>query len=297
MNNSTLQPVQTLLVATDFSPASEIAVEQAALLAKRWGAELILLHVFNDGFWATIKAIYEAERWMAAEPVLIARNRLSQQARELAEKHGIRVRCDTRTGRAASEIAAFSREQNVRLVVVGEHGEDWIGETIVGGTALKVLQHAELPVLLVRRPASADLSNVLVASDFSDNATRALQLAVAWFPTARVHLLHAYLVAFEGRMRLAGASHDDIERYRQEECARAESRMDRQLATLQARMPVSKLLLRGNPPAMLKEQVLRLEADLLVIGKHGGAAWDERLLGSVTQNVLYHAGCNVLLVP
>lgn len=297
MRNSIPQTVQRLVAATDLSPASDIAVEQAALLAKAWNAELVLLYVFNDGFWVTIKAIYEAERWAGNEPVLVARNRLSQQVRELAETHGIRVRGETRTGRAASEIAAFGREQDAQLLVVGEHGEDWIGDTVVGGTALKVLKRAELPVLLVRRPASADFANIIVATDFSDNATRAMQLSLHWFPRARMQLVHAYFVAFEGRMSLAGASSEDIERYREAELLRAERKVEAQLAALQAKASVGKWLRRGSPAAVLNEQAERFGAELIVIGKHGGEAWDEQLLGSVTQNVLYHAGCNVLLVP
>lgn len=186
MNNPFRPTVRTLVVATDLSPASELAVEQAALLAKRWDAELVLLHIFNDGFWATIKALYAAERWVGAEPVLVAREHLSRRTRELAERHGIRTRGETRVGRAAGEIADFCREQAAPLLVVGEHGEDWIGDTVVGGTALKVLKRAELPVLLARRPASAKVGNILVASDFSDNATRAARLSMDWFPGAGV---------------------------------------------------------------------------------------------------------------
>ena len=81
MNTTSPQAVRTVVVATDLSPASEIAVDQAAMLARRWDADLVLLHVFNDGVWATITAIYESEVWAVAEPVLVARNRLSQQVR------------------------------------------------------------------------------------------------------------------------------------------------------------------------------------------------------------------------
>ncbi|MEN9476008.1 MAG: Universal stress protein family, partial [Pseudomonadota bacterium] len=49
MNTTSPQTVRTVVVATDLSPASEIAVDQAAALARRWDADLVLLHVFNDG--------------------------------------------------------------------------------------------------------------------------------------------------------------------------------------------------------------------------------------------------------
>lgn len=297
MSNLTKQNVRTIVAATDLSPASKIAVEQAALLAKQFGAELVLLHVFNDGFWSSIKAIYSAEHWMDTEPALMARKLLSQQAGEIAKRHSIRVRCDTRTGRAALEINTFGHEQDAQLIVVGEHGEDWIGDAVIGGTALKVLKRANCPVLLVRRPASVGFSKILVATDFSDNAERAAQLSLRWFPHAQQQLVHAYFVAFEGRMRLAGASDDDIERYRDHEVSRAELKIQDQINALKAKTSVGKLLIRGAPAPVLIAQAERLEADLIVIGKHGGTVLDEVLLGSVTHNVLYQVGCNVLLVP
>lgn len=297
MNMPSPQTVRTVVVATDLSPASEIAVDQAAMLARRWDADLVLLHVFNDGVWATITAIYESEVWAGAEPVLVARNRLSQQVREVAARHAVRARGETRTGRAASEIAAFCREQDAQLLVVGEHGEDWIGEAVLGGTAQRVLARADLPVLLVRRAVSAELSCILLATDFSDNATRAAQLSLDWFPDVRQRLLNACTVAFEGRMRMAGVSLEHIEGYRRDELARAEQRMEAQMQALRSAAPVGKRIVQGYPTTVLLREIERLGAELLVIGKHGGTMLDERLLGSITQNLLYRADCNVLLVP
>lgn len=292
MNTTSPQAVRTVVVATDLSPASEIAVDQAAMLARRWDADLVLLHVFNDGVWATITAIYESEVWAGAEPVLVARNRLSQQVREVAARHAVRARGETRTGRAASEIAAFCREQDAQLLVVGEHGE-----AVLGGTAQRVLARADLPVLLVRRAVSAELSCILLATDFSDNATRAAQLSLDWFPDVRQRLLNACTVAFEGRMRMAGVSLEHIEGYRRDELARAEQRMEAQMQALRSAAPVGKRIVQGYPTTVLLREIERLGAELLVIGKHGGTMLDERLLGSITQNLLYRADCNVLLVP
>jgi nucleotide-binding universal stress UspA family protein len=290
-------PIRLIVAATDLSPAADQAVAKAAVLAAQWGAELCLLHVFDDSLWATIKAVYDAERWSAHEPILAARDRLSRQARELGERHGIVVRAETRTGGAASAIADFVREQQAQLLVVGEHSEEWIADTVIGGTALKVLEQASVPVLLVRRPADADFSAVLTATDFSDNAKRAARWLTTQLPGARHFLLHAYAVAFEGRMRMAGATDADIERYRGEELGRATACMDEQLAQLGSPARIEPLLAHGAPVAVLLSQAERVGANLLVIGKHGGTVLEERLLGSVTQNVLYHARCDVLLVP
>jgi len=298
---STLSPVsiKTIVVATDLSPSSDVAVEQAALLAMHWSAGLWLLHVFDDSLWASIKGVYDSERWLGNEPVLAARDRLSQQVRQVAHRHGIVVTGETRTGRAAAEIARFLGEHQADLLVVGEHGEDWVGDTVIGGTALKVLERANVPVLLVRRPASADFSTVIVATDFSDNSTRAAQLAVNWFPSASHYLAHAYSVLFEGRMRMGGATDDDIDRYRTDERVRSEARMTklRKVLEIPDTMNFHAVNLRGHPTSVLFKLAERHAADLIVIGKHGGSEIEERLLGSVTQNVLYHVSSNVLLLP
>lgn len=98
-------------------------------------------------------------------------------------------------------------------------------------------------------------------------------------------------------MRPAGASGEDIERYRKDEFTRAERKMQEEIQALPAGSAIGKLLVHGYPAPVLIREAERLGADLIVIGKHGGTTLDERLPGSVTQNVLYQAGCNVLLAP
>lgn len=290
-------PVKVIVAATDLSPAAELAVEQAARLAQELDAELHVLHVFNDGLWATLKNLYDAERWVGAEPVLAARNRLSELAAGLAGRYGIRARGETRTGHPAAEIAAFAREQAAQLLVVGEHGEDWIRDTVFGGTALKVLEQARIPVLLVRRGPVAGFSRVLVTTDFSAAARHAARFALDLLPAARHVLLHAYSLHFEGRMRLGGAVEEDIARYRAGERLRSAQRMADFLAGFgEEAARFERALVQGHPVAAIFDQAAQLDADLIVVGKHGSSL-EERLLGSVTQNVLYNAERHVLLVP
>jgi len=297
MNDSSANTVRSLVVATDFSPAADGAIEHAALLAKRWNAQLTLLHVFNDGIWSQIKTLYAGQPWTAVAPADAARNRLTQQAQALAERSGIKVQAHVRSGRASTEIAAFSRETQPQLVVIGEHGENWLADIVLGGTALKVLKSAQLPVLLARRTVVAPWSRVLIATDFSDNAERAARIAMQWFPDAHLQLVHAYSVAFESRMRLAGTMSHDITLYRQREANRAEQKLQEQVRVMQMGPRLGSLLVHGHPAAALPDQAQRLQADLIVIGKHGASALDQRLLGSVTHNLLYHAPCDVLVVP
>ena len=114
-----------------------------------------------------------------------------------------------------------------------------------------------------------------------------------------------------GRMRSASATsfslspeaqarlNADIDRYHGDELRRAQERIDafRASLTVPATASLTCLNSRGYPAGVILEQAGRVGAELIVVGKHGGSMLDERLLGSMTQNLLYHATTSVMVVP
>jgi len=290
---------RTIIAATDFSENARCAVEQAARLAQEWHASLTLVHVFNDGAWASIKAIYDLSRWETSNPIMSARQRLAAICAQLARDHGVVADAEVLVGRASREIHRFVTMRQAGLVVVGEHGENWVRDAVLGGTALKVLEATHVPVLLVRQPAAGSYQRIIIATDFSETATRAARLTIDLFPEARHHLVNAYVVPFEARMRMGGAQEKDIRHYREQEYLKAEQNLEAFAVDCDYRAATefSRLALHGYPASVLFEQAQGMEADLIAIGKHGGGAFEEKLLGSVTQNILYHAACDVLLSP
>ena len=290
---------KTIIAATDFSASAQRAVGQAARLAIEWGTALSLVHVFNDSAWASIKAIYDLSGWAASDPVVSARQKLAAISAELARDSGVIANTEVLVGCASREIHKFVESRQVELLVIGEHGENWLRDAVIGGTALKVLEATHIPVLLVRQPAVGAYRRVVIATDFSATATRATRLALKLFPEARHHLVHAYVVPFESRMRMGGAQEEDIQHYREQEYLKAAQNLEAFAVDCDyhAAAEFSRLALYGYPASVLFEQAQGMEADLIAIGKHGGGPFEEQLLGSVTQNVLYHAGCDVLLSP
>jgi nucleotide-binding universal stress UspA family protein len=52
----------------------------------------------------------------------------------------------------------------------------------------------------------------------------------------------------------------------------------------------------GAPDEILIETARDWEADLIVIGSHGRGFWGRMLLGSITDSLVHHAPCSVLVV-
>jgi nucleotide-binding universal stress UspA family protein len=139
--HDTAPDLRRLLVATDFGPASERAVEVAAQLAKTYGARITLLHAVGVE--------------TPTDSLDSARARLEEIAvgvRKLAPE------CDVveRRGHTWSEIADEAARGGYDLVVVGTHDRSPLFMWLRGSVAEQVLRASLPPVLSVRaRPMPA----------------------------------------------------------------------------------------------------------------------------------------------
>jgi len=132
-------PVERILVATDFSRCSLGALEHAEELTRRFGAELLLLHVDE----AT-----EAESVLASLSLAAAERELAAAIRHLRE-HQIRARSLLRRGAPSAEILEAARSERASLVVMGTHGRKGLGHVLMGSVAERVVRGAPCPVLTV----------------------------------------------------------------------------------------------------------------------------------------------------
>jgi nucleotide-binding universal stress UspA family protein len=62
-----------------------------------------------------------------------------------------------------------------------------------------------------------------------------------------------------------------------------------------AEFPIETEVLRGPPDQQIIEKASAWKADIIVVGSHGRGFWG-RLLGSVSNGVVHHAQCSVLVV-
>lgn len=276
-----------------------LAVERAAHLAQQWHCPLSILHVFNPFVWEHAKhrlPDVPFRRISAAHDETC----LDRLHNDIAGRFGLtKLSSTVKTGRASAAIVEFAAIIDASLTVMGIRGEGIVHELALGGTAVKVLRRSPCPVLVVRQKPDHPYRRIAIATDFSATSTRALRAVLSMFPEAELVAIHACRVPYEERMRLAGASPDEIERYRTNELASAQQDIDAYLAHSddEAAGGITGMVRYGYPAAVLLDELHRAACDLLVLGRHGQSVIDEHLLGSVTLNLLHHAPCDVLLVP
>ncbi len=63
-----------------------------------------------------------------------------------------------------------------------------------------------------------------------------------------------------------------------------------------AETEISTEVLFGNPSQKIVEEAENSKADLIIIGSHGYGFWERAMIGSVSDSVIHHAPCSVLVV-
>jgi nucleotide-binding universal stress UspA family protein len=144
--------LHAILVATDFSECAAAAFQMAKVLARRFGAKIILLHVINQRMVEYL-ADHLREEPEAFLPEF--RERAQLQLGEFLKrvKPGkLKVESMVVVGLPFQEIAVVARDLAVDMVVMGGYGRGGRGpieKVFFGSTAEKVVRLLPCPVLCV----------------------------------------------------------------------------------------------------------------------------------------------------
>lgn len=146
--------IRTVMVATDFSEASEPATTLAFHLARALGARLYLVHVVPQNDVQLMTAISGQLQSYIKPEVLVetyyanADKRLSElvehaQAADLIEERLIV------TGDPVEEIISWATAKQTQILIVGTHGRSGLERFVLGSVAERVLRQAQCAVLVV----------------------------------------------------------------------------------------------------------------------------------------------------
>ena len=140
------------------------------------------------------------------------------------------------------------------------------------------------------------IRSILVPTDFSESASRALEHAVAWAKTfrARIHLLHAYQVPIQiGVGEPVPLPQEFFDQMRE----RSQRRLDELAAKLRSDgLDAATHLTAEAPSRAIVEVAEQLGVDLIVMGTRGLTGMKHVLLGSVAERTVRLAPCPVMTV-
>src|ERR1051325_10245410 len=273
-----------ILAPTDFSDCATAAVEYAKVLARRFGAGIMLLHAVPPR--ATFEplpltGVSFAEQYGDEERHAIsalAAYRADLLA-EFPESGGVLT-----TGSPAEAIVARSRSAGVDIIVMGTHGREGLSRAFLGSVAESVIQQSDRPVLTVRpvgnRPHPGGIARILCPVNYSAVAARAYQHALFLASAFDAELTVLYL---EER----GVFDHSAEMKRLREW----------VGDVPLTVRASLLVEQGEAGAQVNDYALRHETDLIVMGVQHKRHDTITVIGTTTATLTRHAPCPVMTVP
>ncbi len=292
-----MNPIRTLLAATDLSASARHAAARAAVLAAESGARLVLVHVVDDRLIAGLRTLRGANGETLQERLLDeVAGALAGLASAIEKRYGVAAVVHLSTGSVLQEISGVADRFDADLLVLGARGEGFVRELLLGSTTERVLRMTTRPLLVVKQMPHESYRRVLIPVDFSDRSAVALDCARAVAPRADHAVLHAYESPFERKLHFAGL--DDFEMI--ELRAAAEREAVARINTLVADgggpgEAIQRIVVHGLPTRCILEQEQEQDCDLIVVGKHGSGMLEELLLGRVTKQVLALSSADVLV--
>lgn len=146
-----------ILMATDFSDYSNEALDYAVYLARGFGADLYLLHVFEPPFFSHT-GVSPGVRPEVHQWIKEVKEDEIRQLNDLAEKvrhQGAKVHPVFKEGTTFLEILKTAGEIPSDLIILGTHGRTGLAHVLMGSVAERVVRKAVCPVFTVKPKAFA----------------------------------------------------------------------------------------------------------------------------------------------
>jgi len=278
-----------ILVATDFSPASERALEYAISIARRFGSKIYLSHVIAlDGYPMIAPEI-------AVKTIAANRGEAEESFAKIIESgglHGIEYHTSIVEGTFWPTLDSLINECKIDLLVLGTRGLGGIKKIVLGSAAEEAFRQARIPVLTVGPHAKdeslgkTEFKKILFATDFGPGVDReaAYAFALAQEHHARITLLN--VVPY-------------VEEFSEEAVTNRRNWVVRQLKELAP----AKATLEQEPEFMMiigdpVEEILRWadKADLIVMGAKPRKGLAGHVPHTKAYRVISAAKCPVLTV-
>lgn len=144
----------SLLFPTDFSTNNTTVLAWVRLFARKTGATITLLHVYQPMIPdSTLPTIGDPGLGVMASQGVedISREQLGKLATEL-RKEGLPVRVDWRIGAVEESILEAAREHSADLIVMGRSELSTFFDRLAGSAVTDVADEARCPVLIVPTP-------------------------------------------------------------------------------------------------------------------------------------------------
>ena len=283
--------VKKILLATDFSPASEKAASYTRALARRFSSTVEIAHVFDP---SVVSSYEEAVINLPTNE----RRRMTDESLERSREDFSAFRINTQTvslegHRPSVGLLKVAKDHEVDLIVVGTQSKSGLERLILGSTAEQLIRNSKCPVITVgpnakpARDAPLVFQTIVYATDFSPEAAKAAVYALSFAQDSGARLYFCYVLGLETP---APAKREFLEGAFEAELKRMIPESSYDWCSPEC------VVEHGDTAKAILELAARVKADLIVLGARKASFWLTHIEGGLTPDLLAQATCPVMTV-
>jgi nucleotide-binding universal stress UspA family protein len=280
--------LKSLLVASDLSKRSAVAVERAVQLSGLAQAQLTVLHVVEDDLLGHV---------MRDEIKTVERS-LGDQVAQLAQQIDCRIK--VAAGHAFHVIGEEARSVEADLLIMGAHRRQFLRDIFTGTTIERVTRSAGCPVLMANASPADRWRRVFIAKDLSETSGHAARtaLSLGLLDGADVTFIHGFAPITRQMMTHAGIPADRVHEEAERDFESARRALARFILDLDlGDLNYNARIIEGVGADAIAGFVSQAKPDLLVIGTRGLSGVKRLFLGSVAQDLMGSLEIDILAVP
>ena len=276
-----------ILVAVDSSESSKNALHQAFKLAN------------EEKCWITVTSVvppYEGEiEILGVKDIRAALRKPCEDAlaevQNIARTERMLVKTVCEEGEVYERIVDLADAENCDVIVMGRRGLRRIERTLIGSVTARVIGHTQRDVLVVPNGTTVGWKTIVLATDGSKYSAAAAERAIAFAKSygGALKVLSVVDVPSEFYAEAPKAVEDLV---RKAKGFVADVKKQAEAAGVPAETYVGEAEAYQAVNNLAQEQ----KADMIVLGSHGRTGLRRLLMGSVTEAVIGHASCPVLVV-
>ena len=276
--------IKKILLATDFTNASDSATQMAIEIAKKFESEVLVIHVIPDAH--KFKHKLEKIKELTKNNLVKVQTKIKKNNVNVGEIFLV-------SGSPFDQIVKHADFYDVNLVILGSGEKEKNDHFQLGLTANKVMRKSNKPVWVVKREAAPLIKKVLCPIDFSKASKRALENAIHLAESFKAELSVVTVIQpterdYGGPSVIPYEEEDTYAKHEELEFEKFLSDFDFY------DVKVEREILRGKPDKEILKTISDHNTDLLVIGTIGKSALTRVLTGSVTEKVTREVSCSVI---
>lgn len=160
--------MKTILVATDFSPIADNAINYSVEMAKITKAKIIFMHVYHmPVITSEVPVVLPTADEIEEDCMIDLKKTVAKLQSE--NNNELDITCLCKYGLAVDEIKEFTSENKIDLLVLGMRGTGFLGEKLIGSVTTSLMRKVKCPLLVVDEHVKfRGIKKIALASDYKE---------------------------------------------------------------------------------------------------------------------------------